>query len=508
MTYTESGTDGSAANSSDGGATWIARRRRCELLLTFFAVLISAAGHAYAGLALEGQLPSGYGPYVLGLGSLALLAHLAVRRFARHADPLILPLAVLLSGLGLVLLSRLDHSYVREYGGEEVARGQAMWSGLGIGLLIALLALMRHHRVLQRYTYLGMALAMVLLMAPAFFSGDQYGAKRWILVGPLSLQPGEFVKIMIVVFFASYLTANRDALALAGRRLWGLTLPRGRNAGPVVVVWLLSLLVLVFERDLGTSLIFFGVFIIMLYAATQRTSWVLFGVLMASVGAFLVGSVEPHVKGRVTAWLHPLAIFLPEGERPAGLISDQPAQALFSFATGGLTGTGLGEGQPWLIKFAGRSDFILTTVGEELGLLGVTLVILLYALLVQRGLRTALAATDPFGKLLALGLAATIALQVFVVAGGVTGLVPLTGKALPFLAQGGSSTVANWLLVALLIKVSDSAGKASISPAGNATILTPAVVAGAGRGRRRSQGRGSRGRSRRESGTTRPTSGQ
>lgn len=484
MTNTGSATNSSSAAPLDGGALWVARRRRAELLLTSFAVLIAAAGHAYAGLTLDGQLPTGYGPYVLVLGSLALLAHLAVRRFARHADPLILPLGVLLSGLGLVLLSRLDHSYVREYGGEEVAPGQALWSGIGIALLIVLLALLRHHRVLQRYTYLGMAVAMVLLMAPALFSGDQYGAKRWIFVGPLSLQPGEFVKIMIVIFFASYLTANRDALALAGRRVWGLTLPRGRNAGPVVVIWLLSLLVLIFERDLGTSLIFFGVFVIMLYAATQRTSWVLFGVLMASVGAFVVGSVEPHVKGRVTAWLNPLAIYLPEEERPAGLISDQPAQALFSFGTGGLTGTGLGDGQPWLIKFAGRSDFILTTVGEELGLLGVTLVILLYALLVQRGLRTALAVTDPFGKLLALGLAVTLALQVFVVAGGVTGLVPLTGKALPFLAQGGSSTVANWLLIALLIKVSDSAGKAAISPAGNATILTT-VVDGGPRGSRR-----------------------
>lgn len=444
------------------GRRWVAERRRRELLLVLFAVAISAAGHAYAGLALEGQLPSGYGPYVLGLSSLALLAHLAVRRYARHADPLLLPLAVLLSGFGLLLLSRLDHSYVREYGGAEVAPGQAIWSGVGIALLVLLLALLRHHRVLQRYTYLGMSVALVLLMAPAFFSADLYGAKRWIFLGPLSLQPGEFVKIAIVVFFASYLTANRDALALGGRRVWGVTLPLGRNAGPVVVVWVLSLLVLIFERDLGTSLIFFGVFVAMLYAATHRTSWVLFGVAMAAAGAFLVGSYEPHVRGRVTAWLNPLAIYLPPAERPEGIVSDQPAQALFSFATGGLTGTGLGEGQPWLIKFAGRSDFILTTIGEELGLLGVTLVLLLYALLVQRGLRTALAATDPFGKLLAFGLAVTLALQVFVVAGGVTGLVPLTGKALPFLAQGGSSTVANWLLVALLIRVSDGAGEASL----------------------------------------------
>ncbi|MDK1472551.1 FtsW/RodA/SpoVE family cell cycle protein [Streptomyces sp. 549] len=454
----------------------MARRRSREGLLVLFAVLVAAAGHATAGFALEGALPSGYAVQVAGLGSLGLLAHLAVRRFARYADPLLLPLAVMLSGLGLVLLSRLDHSYAEKYRAPEVAAGQAMWNALGIALLVVLLVVMRHHRVLQRYTYLGMAVSMVLLMAPALFGADEYGAKRWIRLGGLSVQPGEFVKILIVIFFASYLTANRDALALAGRRVWGLTLPRGRNAGPVLVVWVLSLLVLVLERDLGTSLIFFGVFVIMLYAATERTSWVVCGVLMAAAGAFVVGSVEPHVKGRVTAWLNPLAIYLPPEQQPPGLVSDQPAEALFSFATGGLTGTGLGEGQPWLIKFAGRSDFILTTVGEELGLLGTTLVILLYALLVQRGLRTALATPDPFGKLLALGLSVTIALQLFVVGGGVSGLVPLTGKALPFLAQGGSSTVANWLLVALLIRISDSAGRAAVAPKGNATILTPAVA--------------------------------
>ncbi|MCK1796707.1 FtsW/RodA/SpoVE family cell cycle protein [Streptomyces sp. XM4193] len=467
------------------------------MALLVLAVAIAAGGHAGAGLALEGRLPSGYLPYVLGLSTLALLAHLAVRRFARCADPLLLPLAVLLSGLGLLLLSRLDHSYVREYGGEEVAAGQALWSAVGAVGLVLLLAVVRHHRVLQRYPYLVMSVALVLLMAPAFFSGDRYGAKRWIFVGPLSLQPGEFVKIMIVIFFAAYLTANRDALALAGHRAFGVTLPRGRNAGPVVVVWVLSLLVLVFERDLGTSLIFFGVFVAMLYMATHRTSWVLFGVAMAAVGAFVVGSLEPHVKGRVTAWLNPLAIYLPPDERPAGIVSDQPAQALFSFATGGLTGTGLGEGQPWLIRFAGRSDFILTTVGEELGLLGVTLVLLLYALLVERGLRTALVARDPFGKLLAFGLSVTLALQVFVVVGGVTGLVPLTGKALPFLAQGGSSAVANWLLVALLIRISNSAAEAALHGAGTGAGRTGATGKGAtgkGPARKGTTGKGAAGK--------------
>jgi cell division protein FtsW (lipid II flippase) len=461
---------------------WIAHRRNTELGLVLFAVAIVTAGHACAGLAMDERLPPGLAAHAAGLGALAFAAHLAVRFFARYADPLILPLAVVLTGLGLVLIDRLDHAYADHYPPENyqsqpVAPDQVLWTVIGVGLLVATLVVLRHHRVLQRYTYLGMAVAMLLLMAPAFFGADMYGAKRWITIGPMSLQPGEFVKVMIVVFFAGYLMASRDALALVGRRFLGLALPRGRNAGPVLLVWAVSLVVLFYERDLGTSLIFFGVFIVMLYIATERTSWVVLGGLMAVVGTVVVAATQPHVKGRVQAWLDPMAIFLPEDQRPSGLVSDQAAQTLFSFGSGGLTGTGLGEGHSYLIGFAGRSDFILATVGEELGLTGVTLVLLLYALLIERGVATALAAPDPFGKLLAIGLTTVVALQVFVVAGGVTGLIPLTGKALPFLAQGGSSTVANWLLVALLIRVSDGAGKAATQPAGNATILVPVVRA-------------------------------
>jgi cell division protein FtsW (lipid II flippase) len=459
---------------------WISHRRNTELALIVFALLIVTFGHAEAGLAMTDELPAGLPAYALGLSALALLAHLAVRRFARHADPLMLPITVLLTGLGLVLMDRLDHAYAEHYPPDDyqsapVAPDQVMWTGIGVVLLIATLVLLRHHRVLQRYTYLGMAVAMLLLIAPAFFGADQFGAKRWITLGPMSVQPGEFVKVMIVVFFASYLMANRDALALVGRRVLGLALPRGRNAGPVLLVWAVSLVVLFYERDLGTSLIFFGVFIVMLYIATQRTSWVVLGMLMAALGTFVVASTQQHVKGRVQAWLDPMAIFLPPGQRPSGLISDQSAQALFSFGAGGMTGTGLGEGHSYLVGFAGRSDFILATVGEELGLAGGTLVIMLYVLLIQRGISAAVHVTDPFGKLLAGGLSVVVALQVFVVAGGVTGLIPLTGKALPFLAQGGSSTVANFLLVALLIRVSDAAGKSATEPEGNATILTPVI---------------------------------
>ncbi|RKE17879.1 FtsW/RodA/SpoVE family cell cycle protein [Streptomyces sp. TLI_171] len=446
-----------------------ARRRRRELVLLVLAVAVCGAGWISAGLALHGALPPGLLRYGVGLTALALALHLAVRRFAPYADPLILPLAVFLTGFGLVLLDRLDDSYRLWHATKgdwqklPAAPGQVQWTVIACLLAAALLALVRHHRLFQKYVYLIMAGALVLLAAPAFFPGDSFGAKRWIRVGGLSFEPDEFVKVAIAVFFAGYLTANRDALALTGRRLWGLHLPRGRNLGPVLAIWVISLLVLVFERDLGTSLIFFGVFVVMLYTATERTGWVVIGLLMAVGGAAVVGDLEPHVHGRVEAWLHPLDIYEPVHD-PA-LVSSQPAQALFGLGSGGVLGTGLGQGRPFLIGFAGRSDFIFTTVGEELGLAGSMAVLLLYGLLVQRALRTAIGLTDPFGKLLATGLAAALALQVFVVIGGVTGLIPLTGKALPFLAAGGSSLTANWLLTALLVKLSDAAGRAELEPA-------------------------------------------
>ncbi|MFF6984673.1 FtsW/RodA/SpoVE family cell cycle protein [Streptomyces sp. NPDC008343] len=434
----------------------VRRRRRAEASLTVLAVAITVFGYLYESIAMTGALPHGAAELTVAQCLLPLSAHFAVRRYAPRADPLILPLATLLTGLGLVLIHRLDSAYAARFHAAPAAPGQLVWGVLGVACFIAVLVVLKDHRRLQRYIFLTMALALVLLLAPAFCPGDTYGAKRWVFLGPVSLQPGEFVKIMIAVFFAGYLVTHRDALALTGRRIWGVRLPPGRQFGPLLAVWILSLLVLIVERDLGTSLIFFGMFVVMLYVSTERTSWILFGLVMACVGAFAVGSVEPHVHGRIVAWLHPFDIFLPADQRPPGLISDQSAQALLAMGSGGLTGTGLGRGHPELIGFAGRSDFILAAAGEELGLAGIMAILLLYALLVQRGMRTGLALRDPFGKLLAVGLSTAIALQVFVVAGGVMGLIPLTGKALPFLAQGGSALVANWMLAALLIRVSDS----------------------------------------------------
>ncbi|MGW6687388.1 FtsW/RodA/SpoVE family cell cycle protein [Streptomyces sp. NPDC054961] len=453
-------------------------RRRTEALLLVLVVGITVAGHVSASLAMNDVLPPNLAGFVISMSLLALVGHLAVRRFAAYADPLVFPLALLLTGLGLVLLHRLDQGYIERFKGAEAnAPGQLMWSVVGVAACIAVLGILRDHRLLQRFIYITMVVALVALIAPAFFGADTYGAKRWIIIGGLSVQPGEFVKIMIAVFFAGYLVIHRDALALSGRKFMGMRLPPMRQLGPLVTVWIISLLVLVLERDLGTSLIFFGVFVVMLYVATERTSWIVCGLVMAAAGAAVVGATEPHVKGRVAAWLNPLSYYWKD--RPPGVISDQSAQALFSFGTGGISGTGLGLGHPELIGFAGRSDFILTTVGEELGLAGVMAVLILYALLVQRGLRMSLGARDPFGKLLAVGLSSALALQVFVVAGGVTGLIPLTGKALPFLAAGGSSLLANWIMVALLLRISDSAERQreadSLGPV--ETTITPAVAA-------------------------------
>ncbi|MFJ9460740.1 FtsW/RodA/SpoVE family cell cycle protein [Kitasatospora sp. NPDC101447] len=462
------------------GRRLAARHRNIELGLLALAVAVCLAGHVEADLALTGSLPPGLLVHGLSLGALAGAAHLAVRRFAPYADPLILPLGVFLTGFGLVLLDRLDisykaaHSAKGDYQKLPAAPSQLMWVFISVAVAIALIVLVKHHRFFQRYVYLLMAGALILLAAPVASPSDSFGAKRWIRLFGLSFEPDEFVKVAITIFFAGYLMASRDALALAGRKIWGLTLPRGRHAGPVLAIWVVSLLVLIFERDLGTSLIFFGVFIVMLYVATERTSWVVLGLLMAVGGAAVVGTVEPHVHGRVEAWLHPLDYYKPVHDKA---ISEQPAEALFSLGTGHLTGTGLGSGRPWLIGFAGRSDFIFTTIGEELGLAGVTAILLVYVLLIQRGLRTAVGLTDPFGKLLATGLSAALALQIFVVVGGVSGLVPLTGKALPFLAAGGSSLLANWLMIALLIKLSDSSGRTALEPAQPSPEPLPAQAA-------------------------------
>ncbi|MFE0378584.1 FtsW/RodA/SpoVE family cell cycle protein [Streptomyces inhibens] len=445
----------STTNTTTIGTIGAPSRRNTELAMLVFAVLIPVFAYINVGLAKDGSVPAGVLGYSLGLGLLAGVAHLVVRKWAPYADPLMLPIATLLNGLGLIFIWRLDQEPSL---GKAMAPNQLMWSTLGVALFLGILIFLKDHRVLQRYTYISMVIALVLLVAPMFFPGVN-GAKIWITIPGLgSLQPGEFAKIIIAIFFAGYLMVKRDALALASRRFMGLYLPRGRDLGPILVIWALSLMILVFETDLGTSLLFFGLFVVMLYVATERTSWIVFGLLLSAGGAVAVATFESHVQVRVHNWLNPLELL-------NGGVTET-AQAMYSFGSGGILGSGLGQGYSRLIQgIAPKSDYILATVGEEVGLAGLMAILLLYGLLIERGIRTALAARDPFGKLLAVGLSGAFALQVFVVAGGVTGLIPLTGMTMPFLAQGGSSVIANWALVGILLRISDTARRPAPAPA-------------------------------------------
>ncbi len=454
-------TNTSAHHTSTIGAIGTPSRRNTELALLVFAVVIPVFAYINVGLAIDDKIPAGLLSYGLGLGLIAGVGHLVVRKFAPYADPLLLPLATLLNGIGLVAIWRLDQSEKLQQSRTfvEAAPRQLLNSALGVALFVAVLVLLKDHRILQRYTYISMAGAVVLLVLPLVpgLGFDSFGAKIWIKIPGLgSVQPGEFAKIALAVFFAGYLMVKRDALALASRRFMGLYLPRGRDLGPIIVVWIISILILVFETDLGTSLLFFGMFIIMLYVATERTSWIVFGLLMSAAGAVGVASFESHVQQRVEAWLDPMNEYLLSQKGVVGH-TEQSMQALWAFGSGGTLGTGLGQGHSDLIGFAANSDFILATFGEELGLAGVMAILLIYGLVVERGVRTALAARDPFGKLLAIGLSGAFALQVFVVAGGVMGLIPLTGMTMPFLAAGGSSVIANWALIGILLRISDTA---------------------------------------------------
>jgi cell division protein FtsW (lipid II flippase) len=435
-------------------------RRRTELAMLCFAIGVMAFAYAAAGLGLNGHVPSGLVVYVAGFAALMAIAHLAVRRFTPWADPLMLPLAALLNGLGIVMIYRLQESGRKGNPGLSIstltahaALYQLMWTAVGIVAFIVVLVVIREPRVLQRYTYTLGTLGLILLAIPALLPASHSsvnGAKVWIILGGFSIQPGEFARIALAVFFAGYLVRKRDVLSLAGRRFLGIDLPRGRDMGPILVLWGIAMLILIFESDIGVAALFFGLFVAMLYIATQRKSWLLIGILLFLAGALLAGAIIPHVHERFTIWRHPFAPGTIQGS------SYQLVQGLEGMAFGGIFGTGLGQGQPYRTPLV-QSDFIFTGLGEELGLTGLMALLLIFGLLVQRGLRAALAVRDPSAKLLAAGLAFVLALQVFIIVGGVTQLIPLTGITTPFLSQGGSSLVASWIVIALLMRISDTA---------------------------------------------------
>ncbi len=424
------------------------KRRGAELVLTLMAVVIGVFGYVAVGLGITGSIPTDTYRLIGGLILAAVGAHLAVRRFAPYADPVLLPLVLCLNGLGLVMIHRLDLGrQALDPDRAAFASGQVIWTFVGIVAFTAVLVLVRDHRRLQGFTYTFGLVAIGLLLLPLIpgIGQEINGARIWIHLGPFSFQPGEAAKVCLAIFFAGYLVVKRDVLALAGKRLLGIDLPRGRDLGPILLGWLISVGILVFQRDLGSSLLFFGLFVVVLYVATERPGWLVVGALLFVVGAWFGYTAFGHVRVRFEAWLDPFS----NPDQNGQIIS-----ALFGLAHGGVLGRGWGLGSPEITPFS-FSDFILASLGEELGLTGLMAVLLIYGLIVERGLRIALTCRDGFGKLLGIGLTMSFAIQVFIVAGGVTRLIPLTGLTAPFLAQGGSSIVMNWAIIALLLRISD-----------------------------------------------------
>ncbi len=434
-------------------APTLPNRRNAELLLLGFAAVITTVALLLVEANQEQGLRWELAQYAVAYLALFVGAHLAVRRFAPYADPLLLPLVALLNGLGLVMIHRLDLGVGenRAQGLGGTANQQMLWTLVGVLGFSAVVILLRDHRMLSRYGYLCGLTGLILLVIPAVLPrsmSEQNGAKIWIQFPGFSIQPAEFSKILLLVFFASVLVSKRNLFTSAGKHVLGMDLPRPRDLAPLLAAWIASIGVMIFEKDLGTSLLLYASFLVMVYIATERFSWVVLGLALFAAGSIVAYYMFDHVRVRVQTWRDPFAD--PDGN------GYQMVQSLFSFATGGIFGTGLGNGQPGTVP-AASTDFIIAAVGEELGLVGLAAVLMLYTILIIRGLRTSIAVRDSFGKLLAAGLSATLAIQLFIVVGGVTNLIPLTGLTTPWMSYGGSSLVANYLLLAILVRISHAA---------------------------------------------------
>ncbi len=429
------------------------RLRNLELGLLIFACLINAGTIIVVQLGALGRLDTGLLFFVASLSALVFGLHIAVRYVAKDADPFILPIATVLNGLGIAMIYRIDIAN-DESGWKSAAIRQIVWSAIAIVCALVVILAVRNHRVLFRYTYVAGFVALLLLLLPLLpvLGHEEQGARVWIGIGSVAtFQPGEIAKIALAVFFAGYLVRNKEVLSSVGRKFLGMRFPRLRDLGPILVVWAFSMSVIIFQHDLGTALLYFGLFLVMLYVATGRLSWVFLGLALFVGGALVASQSLSYVNGRITNWLDPFndAVYNADGG------SYQVVQGLFGLANGGLIGTGLGRGRPDITPVP-QSDYIIASLGEELGLVGVIAILVLYLLFVARGLRVGFAGQDDFGKLLSVGLAFSIALQVFIVVGGVTRVLPLTGLTTPFLAAGGSSLIANWIIAGLLLRVSDT----------------------------------------------------
>jgi cell division protein FtsW (lipid II flippase) len=429
-----------------------ARRRNLELVLLVGAFVLAGGSLLLVDLGTIGRVGGTMAVLEGVLALLILAVHITLRVVAPDADPFVLPIATLLNGLGIAEITRIDIAKGVS-GWDAFGVKQIVWTAMAILIAVAVLLIIRNHRVLQRYRYIAMLAAIVLLLLPMLpvIGQNINGAQVWIGIGPFNFQPGEVAKLALAVFFAGYLVTARDSLTIGGRRVLGMRLPRVRDLGPILVVWLVAMAVIVFQHDLGTGLLYFGLFLVMIYVATGRISWIVLGLILFVGGALLASRILSYVGDRIDGWLD---AFSPRVYGAQGG-SYQLVQGIFGLADGGLIGTGLGRGRPDITPLA-RSDYIMASLGEELGLIGVFAILALYLLFVSRGFRIGFTGQDDFGRLLGVGLSFTVALQVFIVIGGITRVIPLTGLTTPFLAAGGSSLVANWIIVALLLRLSDS----------------------------------------------------
>lgn len=419
------------------------RRRATEFRLVLFAGLITAGAYTLASLGQNSVIPPRILPFLAVLLLVLVSAHIAVRWLASGADSVLLPIAVLLNGLGYVMIARLS---------ERLAGLQTTWTFVGVLAFVTVLLGIQRVNDLSRYSWTFFAVGAGLLVLPmvpglGFSAG---GARIWVSIGPVNFQPGEFAKVALALFFAAYLSENRELLATGTRTVGRFSIPEPRHLVPLIAAWGFAVVIMVGQRDLGSSLLFFTLFIVMVWVATERTAYLVVGIglfLFAAVTAYMLFD---HVQTRVSIWLDPWSSYSGKGY--------QIAQGIFALGSGGVGGTGLGLGDPTRIPEA-KNDFIFAAIGEELGLFGATAVLLAYVLMIGAGLRVATRTNREFEKLLAVGLTTILGIQAFIIIGGVIRVVPLTGITLPFVSYGGSSLVANYVLLALLIRVSDTSAR-------------------------------------------------
>ncbi|WP_018142792.1 FtsW/RodA/SpoVE family cell cycle protein [Alloscardovia criceti] len=427
-----------------------------QITLLALVALAAVIGFLQMFEKVAGGLPQRYTTLLIAITALSIIVWLILRFTKKYANQNFFFGVLLLTLVGSMEIIRIDFENAALGRDSAAGMNQLVWFVLALILMSGILIAVNDYRIFRKFSYISMVIGLILLFSPMVpgLGVTINGSRIWISILGHSVQPAEFAKIFMAIFFASYLFDHRDQLAVGGKKIGGLHLPRLRDLGPIIVVWAACMGVLVLQRDLGTGLLFFAMFVCMLYVATGRTSWILIGLVFFLIAAFAAVNLFSHVGNRVEAWLHP---FDPQVYEAVGG-SQQLVTGIFGLAAGGLLGTGLGQGYPALTPLA-NSDFIFSSLGEELGLTGIFAILAIYAVIIGTGIVTAIKVKDGFGKLLASGLVFTMAFQVFTVIGGITLVIPLTGLTLPYMAAGGSSLIANWVIATLLLIISNQANK-------------------------------------------------